>query len=263
MEQPLFQIGEVSKMFGIAPETIRHYERKNVLTPAKQEGNRYRAFSVADVCAINQVRSFLRYGFSIDEANALLASGHLEQLEYALMSRAESLEKLIAAQMQVVTALHQRLLNIHSVSNNLGKFRETEIGRFLLAVQGEDDLETVRWFNNQLSAYPFALFERNTFLEGQPKALAMGMCIYGQDLQKAQFIPPERSRELVPGRCIYTGVLLREHTPAKESIRPVVQHLRERDVSVKGDILGRTTAIGQEDGEKVYYMELMIPLAEG
>ena len=74
MKRSKFKIGQVSKMMGIAPETIRYYERKKIITPPKDTDNGYRQFDIFDVCILGKARTYLRYGFSLEEAQELLAA---------------------------------------------------------------------------------------------------------------------------------------------------------------------------------------------
>ena len=35
MEEKTFRIGKMARMAGLAPETIRHYEKKGIIAPSK------------------------------------------------------------------------------------------------------------------------------------------------------------------------------------------------------------------------------------
>ena len=42
---PLFTIGSVCRLFGITPDTLRHYEKKGLLTPVTDPHSRYRYYT--------------------------------------------------------------------------------------------------------------------------------------------------------------------------------------------------------------------------
>lgn len=42
---PLFPIGSVCRLFGITPDTLRHYEKKGLLTPVTDPHSRYRYYT--------------------------------------------------------------------------------------------------------------------------------------------------------------------------------------------------------------------------
>ena len=67
----IFKISELSKESGVNLETIRHYEKIGLITPAQRQENGYRVFSekqLAQLCFVKTCRSI---GFSLDEIKQL------------------------------------------------------------------------------------------------------------------------------------------------------------------------------------------------
>ena len=50
-----FQIGEISHFFDIPASTLRYWEDMGVLTPAKDQTNNYRVYTVEDLMSIYDV----------------------------------------------------------------------------------------------------------------------------------------------------------------------------------------------------------------
>jgi MerR family mercuric resistance operon transcriptional regulator len=72
MEPTPLLIGDLSRHTGCHIETIRYYERVDLLPRAQRRG-RYRAYSKADVARLSFVMRSRELGFSLDEIRALLA----------------------------------------------------------------------------------------------------------------------------------------------------------------------------------------------
>nr|WP_207753806.1 MerR family transcriptional regulator [Pseudoflavonifractor phocaeensis] len=51
-----YQIHELAKLFDLCPDTLRYYEEKGLLHPARGE-NRYRRYGIQDVCTLNIIRA--------------------------------------------------------------------------------------------------------------------------------------------------------------------------------------------------------------
>ncbi|HKU94406.1 MAG TPA: MerR family transcriptional regulator [Vineibacter sp.] len=66
------QISDVSRLLGISPRVIRHYEVAGLLQPSRFE-NGYRRFSKADVQRVGWIRDLIGAGFSTREIARLTA----------------------------------------------------------------------------------------------------------------------------------------------------------------------------------------------
>jgi MerR family mercuric resistance operon transcriptional regulator len=74
------QIGELSKRTGCNIETVRYYERINLLRAPTRSAGHYRLYDTADVRRLAFIRRARELGFTLDEVRALLAlSAHDRQ----------------------------------------------------------------------------------------------------------------------------------------------------------------------------------------
>lgn len=57
MKERLFRIGEVSRLFGVSVETLRHYEKLGMLIPEHVEGKSgYRYYGTRQFEALNTIK---------------------------------------------------------------------------------------------------------------------------------------------------------------------------------------------------------------
>lgn len=88
-----FTIGVLAAQAGVNVETIRFYQRKNLLqAPARERGS-IRRYGRADMDRIHFIKSAQRLGFSLDEVAQLLK---LEDGSHCGEAREQALQKLIS-----------------------------------------------------------------------------------------------------------------------------------------------------------------------
>jgi MerR family mercuric resistance operon transcriptional regulator len=104
-------IGALSRLSGVNIETIRYYERVNMLAPPPRTSSGRRLYASNDLRALTFIRRARELGFSLDEIRALLRLGgpgkatcrevreiaahHLEDIR-AKLSDLKKLERLLA-----------------------------------------------------------------------------------------------------------------------------------------------------------------------
>lgn len=70
------KINKVEELVGITKKNIRFYEEKGLITPARNEENRYREYSEEDVDTLRKIKLLRQLSIPIDEI-AKLQKGHL------------------------------------------------------------------------------------------------------------------------------------------------------------------------------------------
>src|SRR5205823_5406649 len=63
--------GPLARMAGVSPDTLRHYERKGLLSPGRSASG-YREYSDQDLERVRMIRRALAVGFSLDELARML-----------------------------------------------------------------------------------------------------------------------------------------------------------------------------------------------
>jgi DNA-binding transcriptional MerR regulator len=66
-EQTALRIGELARIVGVSPDTLRHYERIGVIAKAQRLGSGYRVFPPEAVQQVRLARRALAMGFSLVE----------------------------------------------------------------------------------------------------------------------------------------------------------------------------------------------------
>lgn len=273
MKDSKFKIGQASKLIGIAPETIRYYERKKIIRPLKDTDNGYRQFDIIDVCMIGKARTYLGYGFSLEEAQALLESDDLGQIRTQLEQRAREIEENVRQELARLGALQKKLEDINSVSDNFGRFSIRTRPALLCDQQFENAAPCPQEENlpresilleNQLVTFPYLEFRPKELMDGEPDnyTVAVGIAIWESDAPAAgltdysclQFHPA------VP--CIYTSLEMRLNEDHRQALAPVTAFLRRSGIPAAGNVFCRTISVRRTDDDIIYYRDVWIPIVQ-
>ena len=65
--------GELARLAGVSPDTLRHYERKGLLARPHRSANGYREYLASDLDRVRLVQGALGIGFTLDELARILS----------------------------------------------------------------------------------------------------------------------------------------------------------------------------------------------
>ena len=105
-------IGEAARQAGVGVETIRFYERKNLLGITVKDASGYRRFGQADLNRIRFIRRAKELGFSLSEVRELLdlrigAGRTCEDVRKKAESKIDDIEERIQSLVRMNTALRR------------------------------------------------------------------------------------------------------------------------------------------------------------
>ncbi len=90
----LLQIGEVAKLIGVSPKTIRYYHEIGLLAEPKRTEGGYRLYAAQDLLRLQRIRRLRSLGLHLDRIREILGESDVEQkviLRNALQSLVEEL----------------------------------------------------------------------------------------------------------------------------------------------------------------------------
>lgn len=121
----LWRIGEVAKLTGVTPRTLRYWEELELLHPTSYGNNGARLYSPADLARVNRIRNLQDLlGFSLSEVGAVLDTEDvdvLDRVHFELVAgnlsptrRKALLDEAIVANDQLLARLADTLSRIHT-----------------------------------------------------------------------------------------------------------------------------------------------------
>lgn len=63
----MYKIGEAARLLGLSTEALRHYERKGLIVPYKDESSNYRYFDAIQINQLLHIQKYKKLGFSLHE----------------------------------------------------------------------------------------------------------------------------------------------------------------------------------------------------
>ncbi|MFC4598276.1 MerR family transcriptional regulator [Cohnella hongkongensis] len=133
-------IKEAADKLGVTPRAIRFYEKKGLLSPAKQASNRYRTFAEPDLWRLQTIVSLREAGMSVSDIKQALekwADDDMEELQYylelqrsILMSEWLQLKQIVETTDRMIELLRsertlpiEHIFGLASASKQLRKLR--------------------------------------------------------------------------------------------------------------------------------------------
>lgn len=100
-----YTIGEMARILGITAETIRYYERKNIIRPVHNEESGYRYYTTWDLHMIIRARCYLGFGFTIEQTAEILQKENIGEIDDILSEQEQKIQQQIIYQMNVLKKL--------------------------------------------------------------------------------------------------------------------------------------------------------------
>lgn len=90
------RIGEVAKLVGVTPKTVRHYEKIGLLPEAERSGSGYRLYSADDLLRLNRAKRLRSLGLTLRQVRSVLGE---DDGGLSLRSTLEALRTQVEAEM--------------------------------------------------------------------------------------------------------------------------------------------------------------------
>lgn len=119
-----YKINEISKLYGIGPDSLRYYEKLGVLKP-KRGDNGYRLYSMKDFYKLNIIKDLRKLDFSMQQIKDYLDYQSIDNTLTLLQNE----QALITKQLKELEAAR---LSILSRMDNLKAYSEIEAESFFL-----------------------------------------------------------------------------------------------------------------------------------
>lgn len=262
----LLKIGDVSRITGLAPETIRYYERQGILSPDKDKGNGYRYYSTTDVYSIIRIRAYMKLGFSMSQAHRLITGASVEEVESALLERAEELQKSITEQMLLLQTIYRRMRSIQSGLRTMGSYCVRRMPAMLALSMYDKEkrldlsLPQEAWYNRQDITYPYCVFG----LDEADRVYIdrMGMCVTEEECGSAELLSTANDRlEACP--CLHTCTIVRDSDTLRRTQEIADYLCAHYPDTARRVVIHRTLAALDDGKDNAYFVEFWMPLTRG
>lgn len=103
-----YRIGEICKLYDIGPDSIRYYEEKGLIFPARKE-NGYRVYSLEDIWRLNVIKDLRKLNFSIKQIKRYLEDRNINTTIHLMEKEINLIEKEIMPLVTLKRNLEKRI----------------------------------------------------------------------------------------------------------------------------------------------------------
>lgn len=140
-----FRIGEVAKLTGLTPRTLRYWEEQGLISPSGYRGRGERVYSSMDMARVTRIKDLQELlGFSLAEVRVVLDTEDIETLDRLRSEyrwgdapperRRELLDEAIEANEKLLDRLDTTLARI-------GRFRDERAAKSIRLQEVRDQLD--------------------------------------------------------------------------------------------------------------------------
>lgn len=124
----MFKIGALSKMLGLAPQTIRFYQNYGIVPHNTEKNKKPKQYSLGNFLSLIIARKYRACGFTLAESGELLLKTSIGELEDTLRNKSNFIEEEINRLTSVRAKLLQQEKDLSLIiADGVGKYEMTTI----------------------------------------------------------------------------------------------------------------------------------------
>jgi DNA-binding transcriptional MerR regulator len=153
----MFTVKQLSKLAGITPRTLHHYDDIGLLKPSQIGGNGYRYYDEDALLQLQQILFYRELDLPLDEIRKIMAESNFDVLG-AMQSHKEALNKQVIRLNRLIQTVDNTINHIKGKTKMNAKglfegFSEEEQEKYAREAEQMYDPETVRESNRKWKSY--------------------------------------------------------------------------------------------------------------
>jgi len=162
-----FLIGELARIFNTTTETLRHYDKMNLLNPEKNADNNYRYYDIGSMFKLSRILFLKTLGISLSDIEDYMNNKKADRLLFMLKKKNQDLEMEIQKLTNLKHKIDSKLELFEHAKTKLGKITVETIdqrqGIFLKTIGVDDSQELKEIFKRNENYLKFSSW----LVEGQ------------------------------------------------------------------------------------------------
>jgi DNA-binding transcriptional MerR regulator len=145
-----FLIGEFARLFNISSDTLRYYDKMDILKPEYDEGNHYRYYNIRSIFKLSRILFLKNLEISLNEINKYMKNKNTDNLLSMLKKKDEELDIKIHQLMNLKHKIHSKLELLENYATEFDQIKVKTIdkrnGIFLDMNELKDEYEIKQEF---------------------------------------------------------------------------------------------------------------------
>ena len=156
----MFTVKQLSKLAGVTPRTLHHYDEIGLLKPSRVGDNGYRYYGEEIVLRLQQILFYRELDIPLDEIKKIMGRRDFDVLG-ALHNHKEALQKQVTRLNRLISTVDNTIIHLKGNTTMSDKayfegFSEEEQEKYAAEAEQLYDAESVRESDRKWKAYPVA-----------------------------------------------------------------------------------------------------------
>lgn len=271
-------IKEFASLLGLTVDTLRLYEKLEIVSPFQDERNRYRYFDDLDARGLLMSRWYRSMGIPLHEAADLMKEGSLEEAAGAIHAAKKQLEEEMRRSARLLKRLDQIDGDLNGLSDRLfrcsirrspGVYRLKQTDRNRLLRGDELKQPASRWMDRlPFAFYSFRIAPSELLRAGDSGFdHNWGLALTEEDYKQEGFGHPEEAPESIeyfpPSPCLTSVIAAPDcEVLQRGTLVFMLEKLEQHGIRPKNGALGHLLLTEKIADGRRSYLEVSIPISE-
>ncbi|EOS57899.1 MULTISPECIES: MerR family transcriptional regulator [Paenibacillus] len=264
-------IGEFSSLLGITRDTLRLYEKHDIVRPVKDRHNSYRYFNDLDARDLLMSRWYRSLQIPLQDVASLIQNASLDDILNKMEQSKRELEEEIRKSTMLLHKLDELSREVQNLEGRLyrctlgdrpGLYRLKQTDKnHLLNTKGLEGTINALMEVLPYSFYCFRIDRDSIESEAEGLEYSWGLSISENEVHQLGITLDEHLEYIPPSRCV-TSVILSPQSEdiTKESLRFMLNYINEQHYAISGAVTGRLMLTENHEGTKRSFLEIHIPI---
>lgn len=266
-----FLIGELANLFNITKDTLRYYDKLDILKPETDEQNKYRYYDLRSIFKLSRVLFFKNIGVSLNEIKTYMEKKNSDNLLNLLKRKNEEVDDKINQLMNLKNRITTKLMLLENYENDLNKIRIVNIkerhGIFLDITSSQNAYEVKEAFKNSGDFLKKSswLVEGQVYTSLSKSHMDQGIFNLFKYFFEIDSIDDEvKKRLVVLPKCDYACLtVLGPYSDMVLHYQTLVDWIHSNGYEIIGDSIEKNIIDDDfADSESEYVSEIQIPIAK-
>ena len=270
MENTKYKIGDVANLMGLSRDTLRHYEKRGILTSQRGD-NGYRYYTDQDISRLISILYQRKMNIQLGDMKAIWNSDNsIDDLTNIMNTRLKEEEQSIRMHQQNIARLQLTKSDCEDIQHNIGKITLLDFpSAYIIGPRLELSQAAEQWFyyagkySGLDMMYTFSEF---TWAHGENHTLKIehknSQLILFDHLKEYVDYPISPEIPMTPHSllCVSTCCASESIIPSQENLLPMICWAEQQGFLLSQQFYSTYTTRGRIDGQDSYFLRIYIPV---
>lgn len=267
-----YSISKFAEIVGITPDTLRLYEKYNIITPKRDEQNNYRYYDDLDVRDLLMSRWYRSMDISLQDSARLISNSSKEEILIELKDKKSILEEEIYRKERLLTRINEITNLMDNLDEKINLCEEKKIpGLYRLKQTNKNALlrndfitEVVdTWMNFLPHTYYSFYIEKGLINKKDTLEYNWGLAINVEDI-KGLDVEINDYVEYIPSKTCISSIIKSTHEQylKKDYFQFMLDYIEENNYELVGELYGNILFTESDENGKKSYLQVNIAVEE-